>query len=120
MGDASLLFRPDGGSMMGLALVVTHRVRPGHEQAFDALVQRTVESIRTMEPGTLVYATHASSDDPRQRIFYELYRDRAAFEAHEQYAHVRTFLADRLAHVESVEVQFLDVLSAHALGASIP
>jgi len=41
--------------MMGLALVVTHRVRPGHEQAFDALVQRTVESIRTMEPGTLVY-----------------------------------------------------------------
>ena len=106
--------------MMGLALVVTHRVRPGHEQAFDALVQRTVESIRTMEPGTLVYATHASSDDPRQRIFYELYRDRAAFEAHEHYAHVRAFLADRLAHVESVEVQFLDVLSAHALGASIP
>jgi quinol monooxygenase YgiN len=79
-----------------------HAGRP----AFDALVQRTVESIRTMEPGTLVYATHACSDDPRQRIFYELYRDRAAFEAHEQYAHVRTFLADRLAHVESVEVQF--------------
>jgi quinol monooxygenase YgiN len=73
-----------------------------------------------MEPGTLVYATHAGSDEPQQRIFYELYRERAAFEAHEQYAHVRTFLADRLAHVESVEVQFLDVLSAHALGASIP
>jgi quinol monooxygenase YgiN len=95
------LFRSDGGS-------------------FDALVQRTVESIRTTEPGTLVYATHSSADNPRQRIFYELYRDRAAFEAHEQYAHVGTFLADRVAHVESVEVQFLDVLSAHALGASIP
>lgn len=106
--------------MMGLALVVTHRLRPGHEQAFDALARRTVESIRTMESGTLVYATHASADNPRQRIFYELYRDRAAFEAHEQYAHVRAFLADRVAHVESVEVQFLDVLSAHALDASIP
>jgi len=106
--------------MMGLALVVTHEVRPGHEEAFDALVLRTVESIRTMEPGTFVYATHAIAGDPRQRIFYELYRDRAAFEAHEQYAHVRAFLADRVAHVESVEVQVLDVLTAHTSAASIP
>lgn len=106
--------------MTGLALVVTHTVLPGHEDAFDALVQRTVESIRTLEPGTIVYATHAVAGSPRQRIFYELYRDRAAFEAHEQYPHMRVFLADRVAHVESVDVQLLDVLTAHSSAASMP
>jgi len=106
--------------MTGLALVVTHTVLPGHEDAFDALVQRTVESIRTLEPGTIVYATHSVAGSPRQRIFYELYRDRAAFEAHEQYPHMRVFLADRVAHVESVEVQLLDVLDAYSSAAAMP
>jgi len=101
--------------MNGLALVVTHELIPGHEDAFDALALRTLEGIRALEPGTLVYVTHAAADHPRQRIFYELYRDRAAFEAHEQYAHVQTFLAERVAHIESMDVQFLDVLAAHTV-----
>jgi len=106
--------------MTGLALVVTHTVLPRHEDAFDALVQRTVESIRALEPGTIVYATHAVAGSPRLRVFYELYRDLAAFTAHEQYPHMRVFLADRVAHVESVEVQLLDVLTAHSSAASMP
>jgi len=106
--------------MVGLALVVTHVLRPGHEEAFDALVSRTLEGIATMEPDTLVYASHAVAGDPRRRIFYELYRDRAAFEAHEEHAHVRVFLADRIAHVESVDVQFLDVLTANTVASSSP
>ena len=61
------------------------------------------------EPGTLVYACHTVQDQPRQRIFYELYRDRAAFEAHEQTAHTRRFLAERSALLEATEVDFLDV-----------
>lgn len=106
--------------MTGLALVVTHVLRPGHEEAFDALVLSTIEGIRTMEPGTLVYVSHAVADQPRQRVFYELYRDRAAFQAHEQYAHMRVFLADRVAHIESVQVQFLDVLTGSAVASTIP
>jgi quinol monooxygenase YgiN len=106
--------------MTGLALLVTHVLRPGHEEAFDALVLSTLEGIRAQEPGTLVYVSHAVADHPRQRVFYELYRDRAAFEAHEQYAHMRVFLADRVAHIESVDVQFLDVLTASSLTSTIP
>jgi len=74
-----------------------------------------LEGIRALAPGTLVYVTHAAAAHPRQRIFYELYRDRAALEAHEQYAHLQTFLAERVAHIESMDVQFLDVLAAHSV-----
>lgn len=106
--------------MTGLALVVTHVLRPGHEEAFDALVSRTLEGIRTTEPGTLVYVSHAVAGHPLRRVFYELYRDRAAFEAHEEYPHMQTFLADRMAHVESVDVQFLDLLAANSVALSVP
>lgn len=105
---------------MGLALVVTHVLRPGHEQEFDALVARTLVDIRALEPGTLVYVSHAVDGDPLQRVFYELYRDRAAFEAHEEHVHVRAFLEERAEHVASVEVTFLDVVAAHTAPASIP
>jgi quinol monooxygenase YgiN len=89
------------------ALVVRFTVRPGAEQQFDALVAETAAGIRDHEPGTVIYACHTVQDQPRQRIFYELYQDRAAFEAHEQTAHTRRFLAERKALLEATEVDFL-------------
>lgn len=75
---------------------------------FDALVERTAAGIVTQEPGTLVYATHGVDGEPLARIFYELYADRAAFEAHEAQPHVRTFLAERDRYVATTRVEFLD------------
>ena len=92
------------------ALVVRFTVRPGAEAQFDALVAETAAGIRDHEPGTLIYACHTVQDQPQQRIFYELYRGRAAFEAHEQTAHTRRFLAERGALLEATEVDFLDVV----------
>ena len=89
------------------ALVVRFTVRPGAEAQFDALVAQTAAGIRRSEPGTVVYACHRVDGQPRQRIFYELYRDRAAFEAHEQSPHTRRFLADREPLLESKAVDFL-------------
>jgi quinol monooxygenase YgiN len=91
------------------ALVVRFTVRPGAEAQFDALVAETAAGIRSSEPGTLVYACHTVEGEPRQRIFYELYRDRAAFEAHEQSPHTRRFLADREPLLESKAVDFLSL-----------
>jgi quinol monooxygenase YgiN len=59
--------------------------------AFDALVESTGELIRTNEPGTLIYAVHRVDGRPLERIFYELYRDADAFEAHESQDYVRAF-----------------------------
>jgi quinol monooxygenase YgiN len=74
---------------------------------FDRLVAETVPEIRQHEAGTLVYAVHQVEGQPLQRIFYELYRDRAAFDAHEEQAHTRRFLAEREQYLDSVAVDFL-------------
>jgi quinol monooxygenase YgiN len=91
------------------ALVVRFTVRPGSEEAFDALTAATTTAIRASEPGTLVYACHRVDQAPQQRIFYELYRDRAAFDAHEEQPHVRHFLQAREALLEDVAVDFLSL-----------
>ncbi len=97
------------GTPRGFALVVRFRLRADAGEAFDALVARTLEQIRAHEPGTLVYAVHTVPDDPALRVFYELYADRAAFEAHERQPHVRAFLAAREDHLDGVEVQVLEL-----------
>jgi quinol monooxygenase YgiN len=74
---------------------------------FDHLVAQTVPAIRKDEPGTLIYAVHKVEGQPLQRVFYELYRDRTAFDAHEEQAHTRAFLAERERYLASVEVDFL-------------
>jgi quinol monooxygenase YgiN len=89
------------------ALVVRFTVRPGAETAFDDLVTRTTAAIREREPGTLVYACHRVNEAPRERIFYELYQDQAAFDAHEEQPHVKHFLEAREALLESTEVDFM-------------
>lgn len=76
--------------------------------AFDELVATTVEQITANEPGTLIYAVHRVEDAPLSRVFYELYRDRAAFDAHEEQPHTKRFLAAREQYLVSHRVEFLD------------
>ena len=102
---------------MPMALLVTHVLLPGHEAAFDALVAQTVAGITALEERTWVYVSHVPGDQPRQRVFYELYADHDAFVAHEAQPHTRRFLAERQDHIESVEVQFFTDLPAVGLGA---
>lgn len=77
--------------------------------AFDELVAATVERIRESEPGTLVYASHRVEGRPLERIFYELYRDRAAFDAHEEQDHTKRFLEARGNYLASVDVDWLEL-----------
>ncbi|MFI0425262.1 putative quinol monooxygenase [Spongiactinospora sp. 9N601] len=79
--------------------------------AFDRLVADTIEAIRRDEPGTIVYAAHRVDGRPLQRIFYELYADRAAFDAHEATGHTKHFLAAREELLASVEVDWLELTS---------
>jgi len=92
------------------ALVVRFTVRPGSETAFDELVSTTAVGIRASEPGTLVYACHCVEGSPRERIFYELYANRAAFQAHETQPHTRHFLTAREPLLESTVVDFLSLV----------
>ena len=92
--------------MFGLCVRFTCKDETSAKE-YDRLVAETIEAIKVHEPGTLVYASHLVDGQPLQRIFYELYRDRAAFDAHEQSAHTRRFLAEREPLLESKAVDFL-------------
>ncbi|EIV93754.1 putative quinol monooxygenase [Frankia sp. QA3] len=78
-------------------LTVRFEVRPDTADEFDALVAQTVPLIAEREPGTLIYTTHRVAGDPNARLFYELYRDRDAFEEHENQPHMHRFVAGRQA-----------------------
>jgi len=100
--------------MFGLMVRFTCKDEASAE-AFDRLVAETVEQIRRHEPGTIVYAVHRVDGRPLQRIFYELYADRAAFDAHERTEHTRRFLAARDELLASVEVDWLDLQTAKGI-----
>jgi len=85
-------------------------------EAYDRLVAETIEGIKASEPGTLAYASHTVDGQPLQRIFYELYRDRAAFEAHEASPATRRYLAERDQYLASTEVDWLTLQTGKGTG----
>ncbi|MER6469343.1 putative quinol monooxygenase [Streptomyces collinus] len=93
--------------MASFALYVRFTLRDGMGDAFDALVKETEAGIRAQEPGTLVYACQTVEGAPNERIFFEIYADRAAFEEHERQPHTLRFLSERTQYIEKTEVDFL-------------
>src|SRR5579859_6932617 len=71
---------------------------------FDRFAERAAEGVRTSEPDTLVYVIHVVPKAPMQRIVYEIYRDRAAFESHERQPHIQRFVDDRKACVLAANI----------------
>ncbi len=71
---------------------------------FDRLAEEAAEQVRTGEPDTLVYVIHLVPNAPMQRIFYEIYRDRAAFDSHESQPYMQRFVAERRSCVLATNV----------------
>ena len=71
---------------------------------FDRLAEQTAEQVRSGEPGTLVYVIHLVPNAPLQRIFYEIYRDPAAFDGHESQPYMQRFVAERRSCVLATNV----------------
>lgn len=80
-------------------MIVRFEVHPDHTDAFDALVSDTLTEIQEKEAGTVAYVIHTNRDHPNERIFYECYRDIAAFATHEEQIHTRRFLNERSQHL---------------------
>jgi quinol monooxygenase YgiN len=90
------------------AVVVRFDIRDeSAAEQFDALTARAVEQITANEPGTLVYATHHVEGEPLARVFYELYADRDAFQAHNDAQHVKDFHAAKDPLLAGRRVEFL-------------
>jgi quinol monooxygenase YgiN len=58
---------------------------------FDRLASAVLEQVRTMEPDTMVFVVHGVPSAPLQRILYQVYRDRAAYDDHQRKPYVTDF-----------------------------
>lgn len=101
--------------------IVIFTLREGAARPFDRLAEATVEAIQAREPGTLLYTCHTVADAPQQRIFYELYRNRAAMQEHERQPHVQRFISEREEYVLATNVVRLTLNTglpaAHSMAA---
>ena len=100
----------EGERMYGQITVFT--LVDGRTEVFDQLAAAVVQAARTAEPGLLVFSTHDVAGAPNQRIFYQLFRDRASFEEHQRLPHVRQFLAQSRRFVSATNVIELALNSA--------
>ncbi|MBS0562820.1 MAG: antibiotic biosynthesis monooxygenase [Proteobacteria bacterium] len=89
-----------------LAFTVAWETKPGNEDTARAIAARFARLARA-EDGLEALVVSQNAADPRRFLFFEVFRDAAAFEAHQQTAHFRTMILEEalplLAHRERVE-----------------
>ena len=74
-----------------LAFTVTWDVRDGEAAAAAAIIARFVPEARR-EPGLELLMVNQCGSNPGQFLFYEVFQDAAAFEAHQQTPHFKTMI----------------------------
>ena len=99
---------PAGGAVRPVTrpygLIAIYTLLEDRVADFDRIADQAAEQVRTSEPDTLVYVIHTVPKAPMQRIFYEVYRDRAAYEHHEQQPYVKRFVTARRPYVLATNV----------------
>lgn len=84
--------------------ITVYTLRDGQEEAFDRLAEAAVRAVQELEPDTLIYACHTTKHAPQQRVFYQLYRDRKAYQEHERQPHIQRFLTEGRPYVRATKV----------------
>ena len=94
-GAAGLAGSPAGAATRPYGRILIFTLLEDRVTDFDRLAEEAAEYVGTGEPDTLVYVIHLVPNAPLQRIFYEIYRDRAAFDSHESQPYMQRFVAER-------------------------
>jgi quinol monooxygenase YgiN len=82
-----------------LALVVSLQVKPGHRGAFLAAITQNAKASFTDEPGCHYFDVTVDTADDHHFVFYELYTDAAALDAHRAAPHFAAWRAAAAEHV---------------------
>ncbi len=78
---------------MAYAVAVTFTIHPQEWEAFLPLMQANATASQETEAGCLRFDVCTDADHPHQVFLYEVYTDRAAFEAHMKTSHFEAFNA---------------------------
>jgi len=80
------------------ALAAKYGIHPGYEdQAVELFTAFTKQT--QLEPGNILYIVHRSSTNPQLFLIYELYTDKAAFDAHCRYPHFTHYVTQGLQRI---------------------
>ena len=74
-----------------LVVLVNVTVRREMLAEFERAILANADGARTREPGCLRFDVSQKEDDPTQWLFYEVYKDSAAFETHRASAHFASY-----------------------------
>ena len=73
-----------------ITVVAKLQAQAGKEDELKAVLSEMVGNVKQHEAGAVpTYSLHVSDTDPTLFLFYETYRDQAAFDAHGQTDHMR-------------------------------
>ena len=76
---------------MLFVIFVDFQLKPGTEKQFRALIDANADASVRDEPGCLQFDVLEPEGEAGRVLLYEIYRDRAAFEAHLKTGHFRIF-----------------------------
>ncbi len=76
----------------GLLIVAQWEAKEGQADRVAGILDRFLPEAQR-EPGAKLFLISRAKENPAQFLFYELFRDEAAFKAHQERAHFRTFIA---------------------------
>ena len=75
----------------GLLIVAEWEAREGQADKVADILGRFLPEAQS-EPGAKLFLIGRATDNPAQFLFYELFRDEAAFKAHQGSAHFKTYI----------------------------
>ena len=81
----------DGG---GLLVVAQWEAKEGEADHVAYILDRFLPEAQR-EDGAKLFLISRGKDNPAQFLFYELFRDEAAFKAHQESAHFKTYIAEQ-------------------------
>ncbi|MFH0302259.1 antibiotic biosynthesis monooxygenase family protein [Bradyrhizobium sp. 31Argb] len=76
----------------GLLVVAQWEAKEGQADRIADILSRFLPEAQS-EPGAKLFLISRAKDNPAQFLFYELFRDEAAFKAHQDSAHFKTYIA---------------------------
>jgi quinol monooxygenase YgiN len=94
----------------GLVVTAFWEAKPAETDAVTTILRQFLPKAQ-QEPGVQAFQIHQSTSEPHRFFFYEVFRDQAAFEQHQQTEHFKTLIAGqalpRLAKRERTQHRFL-------------
>ena len=76
----------------GMLVVAQWEAKEGQADRVAGILDRFLPQAQA-EPGVKLFLISRASENPAQFLFYELFRDEAAFKAHQDSAHFKTHIA---------------------------